>query len=294
MNISFRIMSHYRCRLIVLTLGLALALPPTEARDMPMVNQGASSIASPAGPASTVRCVDGLLSVKAQDIGLVELLDEVASQCGFTVVWYVVLERRFSVEFHRLTLAQGLPRILRNRSYMLSTPSAAKTPATVASAQTLWILPQADEKYLTQPSMLATKSANRSLADASALDVARLASALSDGDLEDREQAALALGRSGQARAVAPLSEALVDRHAEVREAAVGALAEIGGADATRALAVALRDRDAYIREQAVDALGQAGGPIATGLLQQALMDEAGFVRQAAAEILEQLRSAGR
>lgn len=292
MNISHSIRKQRRWRLIGLLVVLVMA-PATKARETAALNQGPSSSGS---LPDTVRCADGRLSVRVRDIGLVELMDEVAGQCGLTVVWVVALEQRLSVEFHGLTLAQGLGRILRSRSHvLLSMPAPpGKRQAPAAPAETLWILPQGNEKYSTRPSMPATQSTNRFLADASALDVSRLASALSNGSLDDRAQAAVALGKRGHARAVAPLSQALSDRNAEVREAAIDSLAEIGGADATRALAVALRDRDPHIREQAVDALGQAGGTIAIGLLQQALMDETAFVRQAATEMLEQLGSAAR
>lgn len=293
MDISLKTIRHSRCRPIGLLLGLVLALPATDARDTPVLNQRPSSTA---GSLNTVRCADELLSVKAHDVGLAELLDEVASQCGLTVVRYVALEQRVTMEFHSLTLVQGFNTILRSRSYVLmSMPlPPGNRPATLAPAVTLWILPQGDEKYSIQPSMPAAKGADSSFAGSSAVDVSGLAYALSNGSLEDRAQAAASLGKRGHARAVAPLSQALADRNAEVREAALNSLVEIGGADATRALAVALRDRDPHIREQAVDALGQIGGTMATGLLQQALTDEAGFVRQAAAEILEQLKSGAR
>ena len=293
MNISPKIMRRYRCHLVGLLAGLPMASPATEVRDISMLNQGGPAIAS---VADTVRCTDGLLSVKARDIGLADLLDEVASQCGFTVVRYVALEQRLSVEFDRLTLEQGLQRILRSRSYALrrAPPTPGKRLAAVAPAETLWILPQGDEKYAAQPSIPATTSASRFLTDESALDVSRLTSALSNGGLEDREQAAVALGKRGHASAVAPLSQALADRNAEVQEAAIVSLAEIGGADAAHALAAALRDGDPRIRELAVDALGEVGGKTATGLLEQALIDEVAFVRQAATEMLEQLRSGTR
>ena len=275
-------MRHCRGRRLGLLVGLAMTLSATEARDMPTGNQERPSIVN---VSNTTQCVDGFLSVQARDVAVTDLLNQIATQCGLSVQWYVVLADRLSVEFHRLTLTQGLQRILRNRSYLLlSAPSMpGKQPATIARVETLWILPQGDEKSSTQLSMPTTKSTPSFLADAAAL---------SNGNLDDRTQAALALGKRGQAHAVAPLSQALADRNVEVREAAIGSLAEIGNADATRALGIALRDRDPHVREQAVDALGQAGGMLATGLLQQALMDETGFVRQAAIEMLEQLSGA--
>ena len=287
MNTSHWTKKYSRYRRLGVVLGLATMLSATEARDMPALDAGPSLIVD---VSSLVQCADGLLSVKARDIDMTDLLEEVASQCSLTVVWYVQVAQRLSVEFYRLPLAQGLGRILRTRSYVLlsTPPSSGKRLATAAPAQTLWILPQADEKYAasTMP-----KSANRFLAEESILGLSTMVTALSHGNLEDRTQAAVALGKRGQTRAIAPLSQALADRNAEVREAAVDSLAEIGGADATHALAGALRDRDPHIREQAIEALGQAGGKIASGLLQQALTDEVGFVRQAAIEVFEQLGS---
>lgn len=287
--ITFRkVVRHYRCRRIGIILALVMALPASEARDVPRFNQGLSSSN---GASNSVLCTDGFLSVQAQAVTLAELLDEVARQCGLTVVWYVSLEERVSVAFQKLSLTQGLQRILRNRSHVLmSTPTRlGSRQTTLVNTQTLWILPQGEEKYSARPSLAGTTGSFLSNEDA--LNISRLGAALSNGNLEHREQAAMALGKRGQTLAIAPLSQALADKGDEVRDAAVLSLAKIGGADATRALAVALRDRDPHIREQAVNALGEDGGAIATGLLQQALMDDVAFVRQAATEILQQLAS---
>lgn len=275
MKIPLKIVRHYRCHLMSLMLGLPMALPSTV-------------IAS-----NTVRCAGGLLSVKAQNITLVELLNEAARQCGFTVVSYVALEQRLSLEFHGLTLAQGLRRILGNRSHALkyAPTMSGRRLATVARAETLWILPQADEKYSAPSAIPATPGGGGFFRHDPSIDVSRLGSILSNGNVEDREQAAMALGKRGHASALAPLKQALADNNAEVREAAIASLAEIGSTDAAQALAVALHDGDPRVREQAVDALGDVGGQVATDLLQQALMDEVAFVRQAASEMLEQLRN---
>ncbi len=275
MKIPLKIVRHYRCHLMGLLLSFPMALPLTV-------------IAS-----NTVRCADGLLSVKVQDITLVELLNEASRQCAFTVVRYVALDQRLSVEFHGLTLAQGLRRILGNRSYALSyAPTmSGRRLAPVTRAEMLWILPRADEKYAAKSTISTTTSSGGFLRDDPSSDVSRLESVLRNGNVEDREQAVIALGKLDHASAVALLSQALADSSAEVREAAIMSLAEIGGTDAAQALAVALRDNDPRVREQAVDALGDVGGQVATHLMQQALRDDVAFVRQAATEMLEQLRS---
>lgn len=274
MKIPFKIVRHYRCCLLGLALGFPLTLPAT------------------AITSNIVRCADGFLSVKVQDITLVELLNEAASQCGFTVVRYGALEQRLSMEFHGLTPAQGLRRILGNRSYALryAPIMSGKRLATVARPETLWILPQGDEKYSAQSAIAATTGGGFFRHDPS-IDASRLGSILSNGNVEDKEQAAMALGKWGHASAVAPLSQALADNNAEVREAAIASLAEIGSTDAAQALAIPLRDGNPRVREQAVDALGDVGGQVATHLLQQALGDEVAFVRQAASEMLEQLEA---
>lgn len=288
MSITLKLRRHFSWPLIGLVVSLPVALATPPVRDMSPPNHGALSIVT---ASNTVRCADGLLSVQVRDVALGELLDEVASQCGIALVRYVALTQKLTLDFQRLPLEKGLRRILRSRSYVLQSapPTLGKQPATAARAQTLWLLPQGNEKYWTQSPISVATSGAKFLADESALDVSNLESVLSAGNIEDREQAAVALGKRGHARAVAPLSRALADRNADVREAAIASLAEIGGTEAAQALATALRDDDPRMREQAVDALGEVGGQTATGLLHQALTDEVAFVRQAATEMLEQL-----
>ena len=247
------------------------------------------ALTATASVSNTIRCDHGFLSVKVQDLALGELLNSVARQCGFAVVSYGALEQPLSMEFHGLTLTQGLRRILGSRSYALKyAPTApGKRLAGATRAETLWILPQGNEK--TPHAVPVIAGGNRLFRHDPSIDVSRWGSILSNGNVEDREQAAMALGKRGHVSAVAPLSQALADNNAEVREAAIASLAEIGGADAAQALAVALRDGDPRVREQAVDALGDVGGQVATDFLRQAVMDEVAYVRQAANEMLEQL-----
>ena len=274
MKIALMLVRRYHRHLMGLMLSFPMALPAT------------------ASASNTVRCDHGLLSVKVQDLALGELLNAAAHQCGFAVVRHGALEQRLSVEFNGLTLAQGLRRILGNRSYALKyAPTGAGKLATGTRAETLWILPQGDEKYAAPYAVPAIASSGGFFRHDPSIDVSRLGSILSNGNVEDREQAAMALGKRNHASAVVSLSQALADNNAEVREAAIASLAEIGSTEAAQALAVPLNDGNPRVREQAVDALGDVGGVVATHLLRQALMDEVAYVRQAANEMLEQLGS---
>lgn len=254
-----------RSRQLGLLASLFIVLATSQASEVP--TQKLQTPVSMTGT-NSIECGDGYLSIKVINISMAALLDEVARHCGLTVFAYVALEQTLSMEFKQLPWEQGLRRILRTRSYMLQ-------------AETLWVLPQGDEKYAAQP--IATVKSHD---DASALQPL-----LRSGASEDREQAVMALGTRAQGSAVAPLRDALSDSSLEVREAAILSLGEIGGSDAAQALTVALRDNNPRIREQTVDALGAVGGPVALELLQLAVRDDVGFVRQAAQEMLDHLKS---
>lgn len=255
--------------LLCLTISLPLLLTTTEARETSTVK----NVTAP----HLVWFANGHLSVRVEGIPVGELLDEIAQQSGLTVMRYIALDRKVTLEFHRLTLEQGLRRILRHRSFVLE--------YALARPRTLWILPQGEERHTVERTETAF-----SVKDIPQMST--LQAALNSGDAEQREEAALELGESGHAQAVVPLTLALVDRDEDVREAAVASLAEIGSAEAVQALAIALRDENPRVREEAVDALGEIGGEIAIGLLEQALADDVRFVRQAATEVLDELRRA--
>ncbi|MDX1487156.1 MAG: HEAT repeat domain-containing protein [Acidiferrobacterales bacterium] len=262
-----------------LTTSFPLWSTVTEARETSAVKkEGLQAVAG----THLVWFAGGHLSVRVQDVPLGDLLDEIAGKGGLTVVRYVALDRRVTLEFYRLSLEEALRRILRHRSFVLE--------YAFARPRTLWILPQGEERYAAQDKIVErtdTVSSGEGIAQ-----ISTLQATLNSGDAEQREEATLELGENGQAQAVAPLTLALADRDEDVREAAVVSLAEIGGAEAVQALAIALRDANPRVREEAVDALGEIGGPMAIVLLEQALADDVKFVRQAASEVLDELRRA--
>lgn len=242
--------------------------------------------------AHLVRFANGHLSLRVEDVRLGELLDEIARLAGLTVVRYVTLEQRVTLQFHQLSLAQGLQRILRHRSFVLEYAQPGpkeKSSAVVGRPKVLWILPQGEEKYADQRRLVEPTGGGPSKEEL-AKETARLQVAPGSGDAEDRQQVALELGKSGRVQAVTPLSQALTDKSKHVRKAAIASLAEIGGTQAAQALHVALADQDPRVREAAVNALGEIGGAVAIGFLEEALADEVKFVRETAAEVLEELR----
>lgn len=253
--------THCLRGLCCLCAGLLVWPPPVQARE-------------PAPP-RVVRLAGGLLSVDVRDVRLVELLDELSRQAGFTVASCAPCEQRISLRFDSLPLDQGLALILRGQNFALmwqGTTGAAVLP------QKLWLLPQGSASPRQPAAMAAEPRASHQSA------------ALSLGTPQERAEAAASMARGHQPGAVATLARALADSDRQVRQAAIESLAEIGGSEAIGALGLALRDGDARLREAAVNALGDLGGTQAIALLRQAQHDASPFVRQAASETLVDLQ----
>ncbi len=100
---------------------------------------------------------------------------------------------------------------------------------------------------------------------------------------EGISEAARALGKIGDSRAVAPLIAVLKDKN--LRKDAVEALGKIGG-PAVDPLIAALKDEDRHVRRAAAEALGKIGDPRAVEPLNASLEDKADYVRVIAAEAL--------
>lgn len=117
-------------------------------------------------------------------------------------------------------------------------------------------------------------------------DLLSLTQSLQGRSITRRWQAAEALGRLRDSRAVPALCAALEDGEPNVRGRAAGALGQIGDAAALSALSRAQKDPYAYVRSAAAIALGRIGTPAAAAALCRALGDPEREVRRTAAVAL--------
>lgn len=110
-----------------------------------------------------------------------------------------------------------------------------------------------------------------------------------------RMEAAKALSRSRDPRALAPLLAVLADANRDVRWAAIEALGDLGDRRAVPALVEYLKRPEAYRwgKRLAASALGAIGDPAALEPLLGLLADEDPFVRRAAAMALLRLGDPG-
>ncbi len=113
--------------------------------------------------------------------------------------------------------------------------------------------------------------------------------ALDSPDLDVRRDAAEALGRLGNKRAVEPLIKALGDPNFCVREHAAEALGRLGDKRAVEPLIKALGDPDSYVRRDATEALGRLGDKRAVEPLINRLSDSDSNIRSNAAQALGRL-----
>jgi len=116
-----------------------------------------------------------------------------------------------------------------------------------------------------------------------------LIEALKDKDFRVRWNAAEALGEIGDPKAVKPLIAALKDENSGVRSSAAFALGEIQDPRAVEPLIEALKDEDSDVRRRAATALGKIQDPRAVEPLIEALKDEDSGVRWRAAKALGEI-----
>ena len=114
---------------------------------------------------------------------------------------------------------------------------------------------------------------------------------LKDGDKVVCRNAASALGAIGDPRAVEALIEALEDEDADLRRNAAKALGHIGDPRAVKALIEALEDANKNVRRNAALALGRIGDPRAFKALEKALKGEDVDLRVYAERALKQIEA---
>ncbi len=242
----------------------------------------------PSQSAHFIQFANNLLTVNAKNVSLKDLLQEISRQSGLSVVGYGSLDEKITIEFHNLSLDEGMRLILRHHSFALA--YAQQTPGERHSTVPgkVWIFSKAEKGYSTKTTV-AHGNRRRGSPKVVPPDIRNLQVALMSEDSSEREDAVDALGESWRPEAIEPLRLALEDPDEDVREAAVEALEEIGGDEAAQALAIALEDEDSWVREEAVEALGEIGGDEAAQALAIALRDEDSSIREEAVEALGEI-----
>lgn len=228
-----------------------------------------------------VEVVGGRIRGAARGVPLRRVLEEIVDQTDLLVVSRSPLERPVTLELDRVSLSDGLRRILRHEAFMLYEASASdRMPGRTS---TLWIF-AGDSAGRAGTGTITLRGLERG-----APDVAGLEEKLLSDDVRVRQEAVKALRRIDPDLGLAALAQALVDPDEQVRVKAIYGLAAIGGEQAAGALTSALADSDPWVREEAAYALGVTDSETARQALRRALHDVHAAVRDTAIDAYAEL-----
>jgi len=230
-----------------------------------------SADANPATSITSIETTDGLLTLKAEDVPLQQVLSEIAKIAGFKLVLVADLSElpRVKASFERLSAEEIVLRLVADLNRIIFYDIEEDGSGRRKLAQ-LWLLGPGDgsdidnsdvgderilfseelqhddgkirSEAVLRLSLQATEDSSQAQSGgAVANKLGRIL--LRDHDPLVRVRAAIALGALRDQRAVPDLETALLDQHASVRAQVINALGQIGGDRATMVLGNFLLDQ---------------------------------------------------
>lgn len=241
---------------------------------------------------------NGLLTLRARDAPLGEVVQAIGEHVGFETIVLGALEMRVDISFSELPLTTALERVLGNSSrVVVSAPEPLNRGE--SDIVRIWLLGSGEsgheslarntahavENDLQDPDVKRRSEAmlRLGIAPATAAELEALALALqNDEEALVRSRAAIALGALRDERAVLVLEVALLDENSSVRVQAIHALSKIGGERATSALGgVLLHGKDSVQRVVAAQSLAAQNTVLARQYLDAVAEDPDAQIRAA-------------
>lgn len=237
----FSIFFFYMAIVILLTIVIF----PSKAKGVPQLDESQYLL--------VVHLEKNLFSIKAKNVPLKRVLEEIAKETGIEIILRTPADVRVSADYSALPLAQVLSRLARDfgRVFVYDSQGTAKTTSEIKA---VFIYAKSDMAFKKSEEMvkqdLATQGVGR-------LESVSLYDLLNAGDPELRLKAVKLLAESEDENAIDHLTTLLLaDNNRKVRVSAAVALGSLGGVEAMEALSRALRDTDAEVRLNALMALG--------------------------------------
>jgi HEAT repeat protein len=231
----------------------------------------------------------GLLTLRAREAPLADVLAAIAERAGFEMSVHGAADTPVTADLSAVPLQQGLQQLLGSGSVVFRYDRPRGHPARRLVEV---------RAHLSAAAAHQRERAAVPAADINAEAAGRVGSGHEDhpaisiyDPLEDRLAFARTQARLGRTKSAEDVMTLLLeDEHANVRGLAAAALGRVGGAEAGEALVEALSDHDWRVRQRAVRALGQAWGYRAVAPLAELLTEErARTVRRAAAYTLSRI-----
>ncbi len=258
--------------------------------------------AAPAWSAGLVTVEDGLLTMKARNMPLREILQQIASQAEVEIVVQGGAEQTVSADFSRTELEDALRRLTQDfNSVFLYGPKRMKKALLYAKNAPAGGRAEGQQQEIFRPggTVAAAPSQPKITPERQAMspppseehdgaEPESLAELMKSDDPALREEAVGMLADLEDGGGVSQLAEMLLhDEDSGVRLLTAEVLSGLDDRRAVAALGKALEDKNAEVRNMAVYALGQIGGAEAVALIKKAQKDKNQEVRQAAADALE-------
>jgi hypothetical protein len=281
------------CISVAVAFGSALSQPPitlaAASSGQPMLTHGVFRAQHPGVVAMTssqetltVTYHEGRLSVRAEQMPLVRILQEITRRTGLEVRALSSLPQDVSVQFAGLPLLDGLRRLLASVNYLLLI-----APSPQGSTQPTQVL--VFGRGTTPSSGRLPKEAHPPVEES--ITVEALRQAMADADPSVRQWAIERLGEQGDAQAFPHLLAALDDADSRVRQAALTSLSQYGEMAREPLQALLRSEQDDAVRIAALQVLGQVGrgDEEAIAFLRQMPMDDEPHLRAAVVETLGQV-----
>ena len=172
---------------------------------------------------------DGLVSIEAAHEPLDVVIENLANESGFRLIWQEPLQRRVDVRYHRRPLPDALNELLQTESYLLLLPDPSDARGERPSVPaTLWIFPDGSGEAVSAAEFLETVLLQGRIGEKKA--------AIRELRRLDTAAAVESLGDFGDTRSRDIIQDALSDPDPGVRRRAVEILEELDDEAMFRAL----------------------------------------------------------
>jgi hypothetical protein len=267
-----------------------------------MMGHTLSSVSIAQTKQPVIQVKKGKLTANVNNVPLIKVLESIADQTGIGFELYGKEERKITIKYTDIPLADGLKRTLRPYNHIIlytKKRSQSEKPRILKV-----IVYDQDGKdngqavrrdpieLMTRKSQVRNDRVSSTILDDTVEKVSleEYATQLKDPDPDVREEAISDMADEYEAEALIYLEMALLhDGNSDVRSAAAEEIGDLENVLGIDVLARGLKDPDEDVREAVVGALGNIGGKGTLPVLRRALKDRNKDIRDEAADLIEEI-----
>ncbi len=264
--------------------------------------QGIVSVSEAQSKRPVIQVEKGRLTASVNNLPLIDVLESLADQTGIGFEIYGEEDRKVTINYLDIPMAEGLKRLLRPYNHIIlytSKPSQSQGPR----INKIIVYDQSGKssskgvrrdpvEFVSRDNEVRNDAASGTIVGdpVETVGLDEFAKQLKDPDPDVREEAISDMADEYEEAALVYLEMALIhDGNSDVRSAAAEEIGDLESVLGIEILAKGLGDPDEDVREAVVDALGDIGGSSALPVLRRALKDRNEDIREAAADLIEEI-----